>query len=106
MTGVVIGIARPNKAVIRDVVPFFARHFAGFAAYAHGRISEEPNLDLVAHVGMPALIRAVCAFADHGTIRVVFTLFLPLRGPRRFVLFGRTVLLDAKSLAHSVAHIC
>ena len=88
------------------MVPFLARDFAGFAADAHGRISEEPNLDVVAHVGMPALIRTVCAFADHGAIRVVFTLFLPLRGPRRFVLFGKTVLLDAKSLAQFVAHTC
>src|SRR4029077_14257956 len=65
VTGVVVGIARPNKAVIRHVVPFFARDFASLAADAHSRIGEEPNLDVVAHVRMPALIRAVCTFANH-----------------------------------------
>ena len=67
MAGVVVGIARPNEAVIGHLVPFFARDFAGFATDAHSRIGEETNLDVVAHVRMPALIRAVCAFADHGT---------------------------------------
>ena len=67
MTGVVVGISRPNETVIRHLVPFFACDFAGFATDAHSRISEETNLDVVAHVRVPALIRAVCAFADHGT---------------------------------------
>ena len=67
VAGVVVGIARPNEAVIGNVVPFFARDFAGLATDAHSRISEEPNLDTIAHVGMAALIRAFCAFADHGT---------------------------------------
>ena len=65
MAGVVVGIARPNEAVIGHVVPFFARDFAGLAADAHSWISEETNLNVVAHVRVPALIRAVCAFADH-----------------------------------------
>ena len=65
VTGVVVGIARPNEAVIGHLVPFFARDFAGFATDAHSWISEETNLNIVAHVRMPALIRAVCAFADH-----------------------------------------
>jgi hypothetical protein len=77
VTGVVVGIARPNKAVIGHVVPFFARDFARFAADAHSRIGEESNLDVVGHVRMTALIRAVCAFADHGSIGVAFSLFLP-----------------------------
>ena len=84
MAGVVVGIARPNEAVIGHVVPFFARDFAGLATDAHSRISEETNLNIVAHVRVPALIRAVCAFADHGTIGVAFTLCLPSRGRRRF----------------------
>ena len=67
MTGVVVGIARPNEAVVWYVIPFFARDFAGLATDAHSRICEEPNLDTLAHVGMAALIRAFCAFADHGT---------------------------------------
>ena len=67
MAGVVVGIARPNEAVIGHVVPFFARDFARFASDAHSRIGEEANLDVVAHVSMAALIRAFCAFADHGT---------------------------------------
>ena len=65
MAGVVVGIARPNEAVIGHVVPFFARDFASLATDAHRWISEETNLNVVAHVRMPALIRAVCAFADH-----------------------------------------
>jgi mannose/fructose-specific phosphotransferase system component IIA len=47
------------------VVPFFARDFAGFATDAHSRIREETNLNVVAHVSVPALVRAMCAFADH-----------------------------------------
>jgi hypothetical protein len=47
------------------VVPFFARYFAGFATDADRRIGEETNLNIVAHVRMPTLIRAVCTFTDH-----------------------------------------
>ena len=65
MAGVVVGIARPNEAIIGHLVPFFARDFAGFATDAYSRIGEEANLDVVAHVRMPALICTVCAFADH-----------------------------------------
>ena len=68
VTGVVVGIPRPNEAVIGHLVPFFARDFAGFATDAHSWISEETNLNVVANVRMPALIRAVCAFTNH-TIR-------------------------------------
>jgi hypothetical protein len=68
MAGVVVGIARPNETVIRHMVPFFAGDFAGFATDAHSRIGEEPDLDIVSHVRMPALICAVCAFADHTTL--------------------------------------
>ena len=70
MAGVVVGIARPNEAVIGHVVPFFARDFAGFATDAHSWISEETNLNVVAHVRVPALIRTVCAFADHAKNRI------------------------------------
>ena len=77
MTGVVVGIARPNEAVIGHVVPFFARNLASLATDAHSRIGKEANLDVVGHVRMTALIRAVCAFADHGSIGVAFSLFLP-----------------------------
>ena len=70
MAGVVVGIARPNEAVIGHLVPFFARDFAGFATDAHSWISEETNLNVVAHVRVPALIRAVCAFADHAKNRI------------------------------------
>jgi hypothetical protein len=58
-------------------------HFAGLATDAHSWISEETNLNVVAHECVPALIRTVCAFADHGTIGVAITLFLPSRGRRR-----------------------
>ena len=77
MTGVVVGIARPNEAVIGHVVPFFARDFASLAADAHSWIGKEANLDVIAHERVPALVRAVCAFADHGSIGVAFSLFLP-----------------------------
>src|SRR5262245_26877787 len=144
MAGVVVGITRPNETVVRHLVPFFAGDFAGFATDANSRICEEPDLDVVAHVRMPTLIRTLCAFADHKSspgsasiLRAVFgilpntrskhrdvprdaehstleacapcnafILFLPSHGPRRFVLFGKTVLLDAKSLAHPGVHIC
>ena len=67
VTGVVVGIPRPNEAVIGHLVPFFARDFTRLAANAHSWIGKETNLNVVAHVRMPALIRTVCAFADHGT---------------------------------------
>jgi len=69
MAGVVVGIARPNKAVIGHVVPFLARHFACLATDAHGWIGKETNLNVVAHVRMPALVRTVCAFANHAKIK-------------------------------------
>jgi len=65
MAGVIVGIARPDEAIVWHLVPFFARDFAGFATDAHRWISEKTNLNVVAHVRVPALIRAVCAFADH-----------------------------------------
>ena len=65
LSGVVVRISRPNEAVIGHVVPFFARDFAGLATDAHSRISKEPNLNIGVNVRMPALVRTVCAFADH-----------------------------------------
>ena len=65
MARVVVRISRPDEAIIRHMVPFFARHFAGLATDAHSRIGEEPDLYVVPHVRVPALIRAVRAFADH-----------------------------------------
>ena len=41
MSSVVVGIPVPNEAVVRHLVPFFTGDFAGFAAYAYGRISEK-----------------------------------------------------------------
>src|SRR3954454_23781624 len=69
MTGVVIGISRPNESVIRDVVPFFAGHFAGFAADADRRVGEETDLNMLLHVGVPALVRAMCSLANHKVAR-------------------------------------
>jgi hypothetical protein len=71
MTGVIVRISRPGEAVIGDVVPFFARDFARFATDAHSWVGKEPNLHVVAHVRMPALIGTVCAFADHDSAGVV-----------------------------------
>jgi hypothetical protein len=58
------------------MVPFFAGDFTGFATDAHSRVGEKANLNVVAHVRMPTLIRTVCAFADHGlaSLRRVTTL--------------------------------
>jgi hypothetical protein len=69
VTGVVVGIARPNESILRHMIPFFACDFASFATDAHSRIGEEPNLDAIVHVRVPPLIRAFCAFADHAKIK-------------------------------------
>jgi hypothetical protein len=65
MAGIVVGIARPNEAVIGNVVPFFARDFASLATDAHSWIGKEANLDMIAHERVLPLVRAVCAFANH-----------------------------------------
>src|SRR6266481_2040241 len=65
MTGVVVRISRPGEAVVRHLVPFFARDFASLAANANARVGEESHFDVVLHVGMLPLIRALEAFADH-----------------------------------------
>jgi len=65
VAGVVVGISRPREAVIRHLVPFFARDFASFAADANARIGEETNLDAILHVRVLPLIRALDPFADH-----------------------------------------
>src|SRR4029077_1097079 len=65
MPGVVIGISRPNEAVIRHFVPFFARDLARFATNAYRGIGEETDFDVFLHVIVPTLVRTVCAFADH-----------------------------------------
>ena len=68
MPGVVVGISRPRKAVIRHFVPFFARDLARFATNAYSRIGEEADFDVFLHVIVPPLVRAVCAFADHNLL--------------------------------------
>jgi hypothetical protein len=65
VTGVVVRISRPNKAVIRDLVPFFARDFARLAADAHRWVGEKTNFNIFLHVRVPALVRAVCPLANH-----------------------------------------
>jgi len=65
MAGIVVRIARPGKAVIGHLIPLFARDLARFAADAHRRVGEETNLDILLHVIVAALIRALNAFADH-----------------------------------------
>src|SRR5439155_23833264 len=63
---VIVGISRPNIAVIRHVIPFFARDFASFAANANGRVSEEADLYFFLYKIVMGLVGAFCAFADHG----------------------------------------
>ena len=65
MAGVVVRISRPGEAVIRHVVPFFARDFASFATDANSRVGKEPNLDMILDVRMSPLVRALQTFADH-----------------------------------------
>ena len=114
MAGVVVRISRPREPVIRHVIPLFACDLAGFAANANGGISEETNLDIFLHVIVPALVRALCAFADHKGTRAsslrrrldasethalllcAVILFLLSRGRRRLCLRRPAVLRDAK----------
>src|SRR5437016_12523535 len=62
---IVVGISRPREAVIGHMVPFFARDFASLTADANRGIGEESHFDVIAHVGMSSLIRALESFADH-----------------------------------------
>ena len=66
MSGVIVGISRPDESVIGNVVPFFTRYFASLAADANAWVGKESNLDAILHVGMFSLIRALDSFADHG----------------------------------------
>jgi hypothetical protein len=70
LASVIVGIARPNETIIGHLVPFFARNFASLAADAHSWIGKEANLNMIAHVRVPTLIRTVCAFADHTKNRI------------------------------------
>src|SRR2546429_3767252 len=63
--GVIVRISRPREAVVRHLVPFFARDLASFAADANTRVGEKSHLDVIAHVGVLPLIRALDPFADH-----------------------------------------
>ena len=69
--GVVVGISRPDETIVRHLVPFFACDFACFAADAHGGIGEETDLDIFLHAGVPALVCALCSFANHDSNGVV-----------------------------------
>ena len=71
VAGVVVGISRPSEAVIGHVVPFLARDFASFAADANSRVGKKSYFDVIAHVGVPPLIRAMSAFADHASILAI-----------------------------------
>jgi hypothetical protein len=65
VAGVVVGISRPGEAVIRHLVPFLARDLTRLAADANGRVGKKSYFDVIAHVGVLPLIRAMSAFADH-----------------------------------------
>ncbi len=114
MARVVVRISGPNEAVIRNMVPFFARDLARLAADAHGWIREEADLHIFPYIIVPALVRALCAFADHKGTRAsslrrrldasethalllcAVILFLLSRGRRRLCLRRPAVLRDAK----------
>ena len=65
MSRVVVGIPVPRESVIWHFVPFFAGDFAGFAAYAYGRIREKSHFNIFLHIIVPALIGTLGSFADH-----------------------------------------
>jgi hypothetical protein len=65
VAGVVVRISGPRETIIRDLVPFFASDFASFAADANAWIGEESNFDVILHVRMLSLVRALDSFADH-----------------------------------------
>ena len=126
VASVVVGISRPNIAVIRHVIPFFARDFASFAANANGRVSEEADLYFFLYKIVMALVGAFCAFADHGLCartllwfgnrrlaccwrrhrrqKSLLILFLLWRDPRRWSV-QLAVLRDAESSSLLVARI-
>jgi hypothetical protein len=68
MSGVVVRISRPNEAVIRHVVPFFARDFSSFAADANTWVGEEADLHVIFNERMSTLVGASNSFADHSDL--------------------------------------
>src|SRR6266496_4210911 len=126
VASVIVRISGPNIAVIRHLIPFFARDFASFAANANGRVSEEADLYFLLYKIVMALVGAFCAFADHGLCarvllwfgnrrlacrsrrhrrqKSLLILFLLWRDPRRWTV-RRVVLRDAESSGLLVAHI-
>ena len=114
VAGVVVRIPRPCETVVSHLAPFFARDLARLATDAHGWIREEADLHIFPYVIVPALVRALCAFADHKGTRAsslrrrldasethalllcAVILFLPSRGRRRLCLRRPAVLRDAK----------
>src|SRR5437016_2177757 len=126
MPGVVVRISRPNEAVIRHLVPFFARDFASLTSNADGRVSEEADLYFFLYKIVMALVGAFCAFADHGLCartllwfayrrlaycwrrhrrqKSLLILFLLWRDPRRWSV-QLAVLRDAESSSLLVARI-
>ena len=63
--GVVIGIARPDKTVVGNLVPLFASDFTRLAPNTKTRIGEKADRRTILHIGVPALVRAVNAFTNH-----------------------------------------
>src|SRR5881398_2599471 len=64
-TGVIVRISRPGETVVWHLIPFFARDLASFATDADARIGEKTDFDMILHVGMFSLVRAMDPFADH-----------------------------------------
>ena len=71
MSGVVVRISRPSKTVVRHMIPFFARHFAGLAPDTYAWIGEEADLDVIFHEGMLPLVRTLDSLADHDVFCLV-----------------------------------
>jgi len=65
LTGVVVRISRPREPIVGDLIPFFARDFASFAADANSWVGKKSDFDVVVHIGMLPLVCALNAFADH-----------------------------------------
>src|SRR5882724_4137114 len=111
MPGVIVGISRPGKAVIRHFVPFFAGDLARFATDAYSRIGEETDFDVFLHVIVPPLVRAVSSFADHkicsssSTIPAALILSLPLQDRLRLYLRRAAVPRDVEQPGPLAARI-
>src|SRR5207237_8434203 len=58
---------QPREATVLNLVPSCPRDLARLASDADCRVSEAIDFDVIRHKRVPALVRALCALADHKT---------------------------------------